>query len=243
MIYQSFATVYDRLMDHSLYGQWRDYTLQTLQNKHRVLELACGAGDLAILLKQAGLEVVGLDLSAEMLSIASEKASEAEVELPLLQGDMLDLGEIGTFEAVTCFDDSICYMPDLAHVQQVFEQVYRTLEPGGQFLFDAHSLYQMDELFPGFMYNDKTAETAFMWTSYAGEVPHSVEHDLSFFIWDNEIDGYQELNELHHERTYPVVDYVAALEAAGFKNVSVSADFGQEAVQEDSVRWFFSAVK
>lgn len=77
MIYQSFATVYDRLMDHSLYGQWRDYTLQTLQNKHRVLELACGAGDLAILLKQAGLEVVGLDLSAEMLSIASEKASEA----------------------------------------------------------------------------------------------------------------------------------------------------------------------
>lgn len=73
---------------------------------------------------------------------------------------MLDLGEIGTFEAVTCFDDSICYMPDLAHVQQVFEQVYRTLEPGGQFLFDAHSLYQMDELFPGFMYNDKTAETA-----------------------------------------------------------------------------------
>lgn len=40
-----------------------------------------------------------------------------------------------------------------------------------------------------------------------------------------------------------MVDYVAALEAAGFKNVSVSADFGQEAVQEDSVRWFFSAVK
>ncbi|KRM21125.1 class I SAM-dependent DNA methyltransferase [Latilactobacillus graminis] len=243
MIYQSFAAVYDRLMDSSLYEQWRDYTLQTLQAKHRVLELACGTGDLAILLKQAGLEVVGLDLSAEMLSIAAEKASEAAVELPLLQGDMLALDDIGTFEAVTCFDDSICYMPDLAHVQQVFEQVYQSLEPEGQFLFDAHSLYQMDELFPGFMYNDKTAETAFMWTSYVGEVPHSIEHDLSFFVWDEKINGYQALNELHYERTYAISDYVAALKAVGFKDVTVSADFGQEAVQADSVRWFFSAVK
>ncbi|MCP8857810.1 class I SAM-dependent DNA methyltransferase [Latilactobacillus fuchuensis] len=243
MIYQSFATVYDRLMDHSLYTQWRDYTLEQLKGQASVLELACGAGDLAILLKQAGLDVVGLDLSEEMLSIASEKATEADVTLPLLQGDMTDLGEIGTFDAVTCFDDSICYMPDLDHVKQVFEQVYQRLNVGGQFLFDAHSLHQMDDLFPGFMYNDKTEETAFMWTSYAGEVPHSVEHDLSFFVWDDQIDGYQELNELHHERTYPLADFTTTLEQVGFKNVQVSADFGQNAVQTDSVRWFFSAVK
>lgn len=243
MIYQSFATVYDRLMDHELYGQWRDYTLQTLQNQHRVLELACGAGDLAILLKQAGLDVVGLDLSTEMLTIASEKATEAGVSFPLLQGDMLDLSEVGTFDAITCFDDSICYMQDLDQVQQVFKQVYQQLAEGGQFLFDAHSLYQMDVLFPGFMYNDRTEETAFMWTSYEGEVPHSVEHDLTFFVWDEQLGGYQELNELHHERTYPMADFVAALEAEGFKQIKVSADFGQETVQDDSVRWFFSAVK
>lgn len=243
MIYQSFATVYDRLMDHSLYQKWCDYTLAQLSTKKRVLELACGAGDLAILLKKAGLSVVGLDLSEEMLSIAAEKAQTAGVELPLLQGDMTDLSEIGTFEAVTCFDDSICYMSDLKQVQAVFKQVYQCLEMGGQFLFDAHSLYQMDELFPGFMYNDKTEETAFMWTSYAGEVPHSVEHDLSFFVWDDQLNGYQELNELHHERTYPLADFVQALEAVGFKQVQVSADFGQSTVQSDSVRWFFSAVK
>ena len=93
------------------------------------------------------------------------------------------------------------------------------------------------------MYNDRTEETAFMWTSYEGEVPHSVEHDLTFFVWDEQLGGYQELNELHHERTYPMADFVAALEAVGFKQIKVSADFGQETVQDDSVRWFFSAVK
>ena len=243
MIYQSFATVYDRLMDHELYGQWRDYTLQTLQNQHRVLELACGAGDLAILLKQAGLDVVGLDLSTEMLSIASEKATEAGVSFPLLQGDMLDLVKwahlmrslVLTIQSATC--------KIWIRSNKVFKQVYQQLVEGGQFLFDAHSLYQMDVLFPGFMYNDRTEETAFMWTSYEGEVPHSVEHDLTFFVWDEQLGGYQELNELHHERTYPMADFVAALEAVGFKQIKVSADFGQEAVQDDSVRWFFSAVK
>jgi hypothetical protein len=132
-------------------------------------------------------------------------------------------------------------MPDLAAVATVFEQVHAHLQPGGDFFFDAHSLYQMDTVFPGYMYNYQTEDYAFMWQSYAGEVPHTIEHDLTFFVYDEAIDAYHPLIETHHERTYPLADWVATLEAAGFHDVTVTADFGQNAVQPDSTRWFFHA--
>lgn len=89
-----------------------------------------------------------------------------------------------TYQIVTCFDDSVCYMPDIDAVTNVFKQVYSVLDAGGDFMFDAHSLHQMDDLFPGYMYNYQTEDYAFLWTSYEGEVPHSAEHDLTFFLYD-----------------------------------------------------------
>lgn len=124
------------------------------------------------------------DLSDEMLSLAAEKAEEADAQLTLIQGDMRDLSDLPPVPVVTCFDDSICYMANLEEVQQVFTQVASLLPSGGDFLFDAHSLYQMDQIFPGYMYNYQTDDFAFLWHSFVGEVPHSVEHDLTFFLYD-----------------------------------------------------------
>ncbi|MFC6170649.1 class I SAM-dependent DNA methyltransferase [Loigolactobacillus jiayinensis] len=244
MIYQTFATLYDEMMDTDLYDQWLSFVAQNAGKKQpKTLELACGTGILATKLVQAGYPVTGFDLSGDMLTLAEQHALDAGVELPLLQGDMRDLTELATYDLVTCLDDSLCYMPDLADVTTVFQQVAQHLTSGGHFLFDMHSLYQMDELFPGYMYNYKNETTAFMWASYFGEQPHSVEHDLTFFVWDEAIGGYQALSELHHERTYPLADVKQALTQAGFKNITVSADFGQSAVAADSVRWFFAAEK
>ncbi|KRN29729.1 ubiE COQ5 methyltransferase family protein [Lactobacillus selangorensis] len=245
MIYTTFARVYDQLMDKDLYRQWYNYAQERLQLPAGapLLELACGSGDLAIQFAQAGLNVTGLDFSAEMLALADQKQQAAGTDVEWVEGDMRALEGLGPFQAVTCFDDSLCYMPDLDNVQQVFQQVYQVLAPGGTFLFDAHSIYQIDEFFPGYMYNYKEEEMAFMWTSYEGDVPHSIEHDLSFFVWDDEIQGYQELNELHHERTYPLAAYQQALTQAGFTGIQVTADFGRQEVQPESGRWFFEAHK
>lgn len=244
MIYQTFAGLYDEMMDSALYDQWLDFVMQRVTDKQApLLELACGTGVLAVKLCQAGYQVTGLDLSPEMLTLANNRAQSAQVTLPLIEGDMLDLTEIGAFQTVTCLDDSLCYMPDLAHLKQVFQQVYQLLPAQGQFLFDMHSIYQIDDFFPGYMYNYRTEDQAFMWTSYVGDQPHSVEHDLTFFVWDDAIQGYQAINELHHERTYPLAKIVAALKAVGFQTVTTSAEFGTQPIQSESGRWFFEAQK
>ncbi|MFD0896176.1 class I SAM-dependent DNA methyltransferase [Loigolactobacillus binensis] len=244
MIYQTFATLYDEMMDTELYERWLSFVEKNAGHQHpQTLELACGTGILATKLVQAGYPVTGFDLSADMLTLAQQHATTAGVTFPLVQGDMRELDELGTYDLVTCLDDSLCYMPDLAAVTTVFQQVQQHLTSGGRFLFDMHSLYQMDELFPGYQYNYKNETTAFMWASYPGEHPHSIEHDLTFFVWDEAIGGYQALSELHRERTYPLATVKQALLQAGFTNVQVSADFGECAVAADSVRWFFTAEK
>ncbi|MCH4170608.1 MAG: class I SAM-dependent methyltransferase [Lactobacillus sp.] len=244
MIYTTFARVYDRLMDEQLYDEWQNYVASFMpEPKGTLLELACGSGTLAVKLAQAGFQVTGLDLSEEMLALADAKIQAAHLELPLIQGDARDMAFDVPFDNITCFDDSICYLPDITAVTAVFQRVFAALKPGGLFLFDAHTPYQIDTVFPGYMYNAKFEDLAFMWTSYVGEVPHSIEHDLTFFAWDESIKGYQVLEETHHERTYPLATYLKALETAGFTDVEVSSDFGKGPVSEHTTRYFFKCRK
>jgi ubiquinone/menaquinone biosynthesis C-methylase UbiE len=70
---------------------------------HRVLDLGCGTGTLAIEVKrrQPGAEVIGLDADPEMLARARAKAERGGVELELTEGLSNDLPyEDGSFDRV-----------------------------------------------------------------------------------------------------------------------------------------------
>ncbi|MCH4007991.1 class I SAM-dependent DNA methyltransferase [Companilactobacillus sp.] len=243
MIYNSFARVYSELMDDSLYAKWANYVRnQTDSSAKTLLDVACGTGDLTILLAN-DFDVTGTDLSEEMLNIADEKANQAKVNIPFEQSNMMDLYTFDNYDVITCFDDSICYLGDEDELYIAAKQAYDHLNDGGKYLFDAHSLYQMDEVFPGYMFNHKAEDSAFMWSSYEGEYPHSIEHELTFFNWDDKIGGYKANTEIHHERTYPIETFLEILKDVGFKNTHVSAEFGESEVKDDSNRWFFASEK
>lgn len=140
--YETFAAVYDEIMDDSLYDAWTAFSLRHFPEKaHSILELACGTGIQAVRFAKAGFEVTGLDLSYEMLEVAQKRAEREQAQLDLVQADMLDMAGVGTFDVVTCYSDSLCYMPDEKAVAQVFSQVANVLKTGGRFLFDVHSIH------------------------------------------------------------------------------------------------------
>lgn len=243
MNYETFAAVYDSVMDDSLYPQWLDFTKRHLtENVQTILELACGTGDLAILLAQNNYQVTGLDLSNEMLTIADRKAFDADCQMQFLQGDMRDLKDVGAFDAVTCFSDSLCYLSDEPDMQLTFDEVFSVLNDGGTFIFDVHSVKQIEEGFKDYSFHDQTEEFAFLWDSYPGLVPHSVEHFLTFFVQENG-ETFIRHDELHQERTYPVADFLRMLENAGFTKVEVFGDFTDEAPTKECKRVFFVAHK
>ncbi len=240
MIYDVFAHVYSALMDDSVFYDWQNYTEELLQKGSSILELGCGNGQLGILLKQSGYAIEGLDLSEEMLALAYERQAAADTFFPLIHGDMRDLSDYGTYEAIISFCDSLCYLNTREDLEQTFQEVYTHLKEGGDFLFDVFTTEHIARL-DGYAYHDEIPGIVFLWDSFEGEVPHSIEHDLSFFI--EQADGrFERQEELHKERTYPMQEYLDMLEAAGFSKIKVTADFGEE-ITGDNIRWFFHAQK
>ena len=242
--YQKFAAVYDSIMDDSLYDLWTYFSLRHFpKKKHaKLLELACGTGIQSILFKQAGFDVTGLDLSEDMLDLARKRAKSAHLSIPFVQGNMLDLSQAGKYDLVTCYSDSICYMADEVEVGDVFKQVYDCLNEDGVFIFDVHSTYQTDTVFPSYSYHENAEDFAMVWDTYEDEAPHSVVHELTFFLQDE--DGrFTRYDEVHEERTYEVLTYDILLEQAGFKSFKLYADFEDKEPTETSRRWFFVCEK
>jgi 2-polyprenyl-3-methyl-5-hydroxy-6-metoxy-1,4-benzoquinol methylase len=90
-MFDRIAPVYDlmnRVMTVGLDQRWRRKTVKAVvQPGDRVLDAACGTGDLAIIAAKAGGTVTGLDFSERMLERARRKAPEIE----WIQGDLLAL--------------------------------------------------------------------------------------------------------------------------------------------------------
>lgn len=241
MTYGIFAQVYNELMDDSLFLKWKDYVTTHLKDTDtKILELGSGNGHLALLLKQEGYDIEGLDLSAEMLAVAKSKQEAESVEFPLYQADMRDLSNFDTYQAIVSFCDTLCYLETIEDLERVFSEVYSHLDKNGFFLFDVFTTEHIQSL-DGYTFHDEIPGTMFIWDSYLGEHEYSIEHDLLFF---KELDNglYKRYEELHKERTYPLEVYISKLEAAGFKNIEVIADFDQE-ITGNNERWFFKAEK
>lgn len=241
MTYGVFARVYDELMDDQLFLKWRDYTEKHLLKKEStILELACGTGDLGILLKQSGYNITGLDLSEEMLTIAKSKQAQSGVEFPLLQADMRDLSYFASYDAIISFCDSLCYLQSPKDLKKVFEQVYQHLNDEGIFMFDVFTTEHIKTL-DGYSYHDEIPGIVFTWDSFEGEHDHSIEHELSFFV-ELENGDYKRQVEIHKERTYELEFYLEELKKVGFSKIDIKADFNEK-LSGNNVRWFFKAEK
>ncbi|EHJ57298.1 hypothetical protein HMPREF9318_01099 [Streptococcus urinalis FB127-CNA-2] len=243
--YETFAEVYDAIMDDSLYDRWTEFSLRHLpksKNKNKLLEMACGTGIQSVRFSQAGFDVTGLDLSSEMLQVAKKRAKSANQSISFIEGNMLDLSQAGHYDFVTCYSDSICYMQDEVEVGDVFKEVYNALNEEGVFIFDVHSTYQIDQVFPGYSYHENAEDFAMVWDSFEDQAPYSIVHELTFFIKD--ADGrFSRFDEVHEERTYDVLTYDVLLEQAGFKSFALFADFEDKEPTKTSQRWFFVAQK
>ena len=83
--YNEFALYYDMLMEDVDYNRWSEYVLEIAEcfdiRPNRILDTACGTGNITIPLAQKGFKMWGLDLSWDMLSIAENKARKLKQKI------------------------------------------------------------------------------------------------------------------------------------------------------------------
>jgi ubiquinone/menaquinone biosynthesis methyltransferase len=98
----------------------------------RALDLATGTGDIAFLLRDRVAQVVGLDLTARMIRLASDKRDGARSAAPaFLVGDMMALPfASASFDVITT-GYGLRNVPDL---NGALDEMHRVLKPGGQAL-------------------------------------------------------------------------------------------------------------
>jgi demethylmenaquinone methyltransferase / 2-methoxy-6-polyprenyl-1,4-benzoquinol methylase len=135
-----FATIadrYDLITVLLSYGQDRRWKRRLLDmagslDGRRVVDLACGTGDLAFGAAARGAVVTGLDLTPRMIQLAREKTDMGGTHRPaFLVGDMMAL----PFASASCDVVTTGYglrnVPDLA---PAIHEIGRVLKPGGLFL-------------------------------------------------------------------------------------------------------------
>jgi SAM-dependent methyltransferase len=100
-----------------------------------VLELAIGTGRVALPLAARGLVVEGIEASAEMVALMRAKPSGDAV--PVVIGDMTDVGAHGPFRLVYLVFNTLFNIVDEGRQAALFRNVARVLQPGGAFVVEA----------------------------------------------------------------------------------------------------------
>lgn len=139
---RSFADVYDEWYADSFDTHGAVSALQQLAGRGPVLELGIGTGRLAVPLARSGLEVVGIDASAEMIAHIARTTGEHGPEAIL--GDMESVADLvhatgrrEPFSLAFCAFNTILNLPDGAAVTRCLHGTRRVLAADGLVVIEA----------------------------------------------------------------------------------------------------------
>lgn len=260
-VYESFAAVYDELMDNVPYDEWTERIVEILNEDGItdgiLCDLGCGTGNMTMRLRDAGYDMIGIDCSEEMLGIARQKQyacidafdeEDKELEaglsrmreiLYLLQ-DMRSFELFGTVRACISICDSINYILKEEQLLETFRLVNNYLDPKGLFLFDFNTDYKYREMMGDCVIAENREECSFIWeNSYDREENINVI-DLTLFLRQDET-MYERFEESHRQKGYSLFTMKRLLQQAGliFER-AIDADTGME-VTAQSQRIFVVA--
>ena len=242
--YHALAVSYDRLTNDVNYRQTVDFYKEILEcegcHPRTAVDLACGTGSVTLLLAREGLNVIGVDLSAEMLCIASQKAQELERPPLFVRQDLSRLWLPRGVDLAVCALDSLDYITDPAACAEAIRRVYRVLNPGGIFIFDVNTPQKLRAM-DGQVFLDEDDDVYCVWRGSFDEETNICSYGMDLFQREGEV--WHRSFEEHQEYAYSEEQLRGYLEAAGFNSIRVYADRLFEKPRATEQRIYFSARK
>ena len=221
--YSKFSEIYDALMEDVPYEKIAniiDSKIKKYNIKNNiVLDLACGTGTLTKELSQRGYEMIGADMSAEML----QKAQEKNPEVLFLNQPMEDFELYGTVGAIVCSLDSINYLLDDESLYETFRLCNNYLEPDGLLIFDINTEYKFENVLSDNIFTFDNDEIFYTWENNYSKEEKLCDFYLTFFVKEGE--QYTRFDEVHTERAYSESEIANALTANGFEIAEKLDDF------------------
>lgn len=239
--YQTFAEFYDRLTENVDYKVRSEYISNFFsrygKNEKTVLDLACGTGSISKYLAEKNYNVIGIDLSDEMLIQANSK----EISNALfVKGDITDFKLLERVNYCVCSLDSINHLNDIKDVENCFNCVYESLNTDGIFVFDINTLYKHENILADNTFVFDEEDFFLSWDNeYLGD--GVVRILLDFFVFNG--NNYDRYSEEFCEKAYSINSVISVLEKTGFSVIGVYDDLTENSPEEDSERVYFVVTK
>lgn len=252
--YTGFAKVYETFMDNVPYDEWAEY-LKGLLSEYGVekgalvAELGCGTGEMTRRLARAGYDMIGIDLSEEMLDIARYEHEEEAQDILYLNQDMREFELYGTVAAVVSLCDSMNYITSEEELLKVFRLVNNYLDADGVFIFDMNAIYKYETQLAERVIAENREDCSLIWENYYDKETRLNEYDITVYtkaeFEEEEEEGlpplFERIEETHLQKAYPIDTVIALLEEAGMEFVAVYGVGTRKAPEPDCERIYFIA--
>ena len=244
--YEALAAAYDGLTYDIPYDDMLRFMQQLLDRAHlkpeTVVDLACGTGSLSVRLARAGYRVLGVDVSEDMLTVASAKAMELEENRPFfVRQDMCRLQLPEPVDWVVCMLDSINYLADPADGRAMIRRVADSLKPGGMFIFDFNTPCKLRQL-DGQVFLDENEDSYCVWRAEFDEEENVCCYGIDLFRYTDS--GLWERSfEEHREYAYTPEQLTEYLRQAGFGDITLYGDRVLAPPTETEQRIYITAIK
>lgn len=187
----------------------------------RALDVGCGTGKSTRPLRDRGYEVMGCDISPEMIRIARESLPACADAF--FVADMRALPNLGQFDLVVCLDDAINYVDSVVELRATFAGVARVLSPSGVFAFDLNSLRTYRSAFAQSIVRE-SAGTFFAWRGEGSDdIAAGEATSARLEIFSKRTDGlWERCSSRHRQRHFPPDTVRAELAAAGLECCAIA---------------------
>lgn len=218
------APLYDMLMTGVPYTEWIVYLRKLLDERkarpRKVLDLACGTGNVSELLAGEGFAVTGVDIAPGMIAQAQAKAAQAKLPIAYAVQDAALLDLPGKrFDLCVSLFDSLNYITDPLRLQMAMERVAAHLTRNGLFIFDLNTEYALANHF--FDQNNLSSKDRLLydWKSDFDPQTRLCRVHMNFRYTAEE--GTERVfEEVHWQYAYRTEEIVAMLEQAGFDQIA-----------------------
>ena len=242
--YHALAVSYDRLTDDVDYEATVAFYNEILKREglhpRTAVDLACGTGSVTAILARQGLDVLGVDLSEEMLTVAMEKVMDMENPPRFVCQPLQKLYLPRGVDLAVCALDSLDYITDPKDCKEAIRRVYKALNPGGIFIFDVNTPEKLRAM-DGQVFLDEDEDVYCVWRGEFDEETNVCSYGMDLFqrrgnMWERSF-------EEHREYAYSREQLTEYLKAAGFTHIRVYADREFTAPREGEQRIYFKARK
>ena len=239
--YTGFASVYDMFMDNIPYDDWANNIKEIFQKYNMPMEivcdLGCGTGQMTRRLKKMGYDMIGIDISYDMLMEAMTM-EDSDGILYLCQ-DMKEFELYGTVGAVVSVCDSMNYLKNTDELLTVCKLVNNYLDPKGLFVFDVKTEHYYKNLGSSTIAENRE-EGSFIWENDYDEATRDNFYYLTIYDM-NEEGTFDRCEEEHLQHAFTVDEIKASIEKSGLQLLEVLDVSTMKPPTEDSDRLYFIA--